>query len=210
MNHLLEHLWRRSLERDAPGGEALATSLLVRTRLRSAAAQLDAIQRLRAALTEAGMPVASSQLQSEGRRIAEDHLLMVVDFLGAMAWVMIVVGGMGLASTMGMSVLERTREIGVLRAIGAPASTIQLLVQAEGLVIVVLAWVLSLPLSAPMSLVLADAFGRIMFPVPAQAIPSAATALGWLAIMLGVSLLACAWPARRASRISAARALSYE
>ncbi|TDP72725.1 FtsX-like permease family protein [Roseateles toxinivorans] len=196
--------------RAAVGGEALATSLVVRTGSRSAAAQLDAIQRLRAALAEAGMPVASSQLQSEGRRIVEDHLLMVVDFLGAMAWVMIVVGGMGLASTMGMGVLERTREIGVLRAIGAPGRTIQLLVQTEGLVIVVLAWALSLPLSATMSLLLAEAFGRIMFAVPAQVIPSAATALGWLAIMLLVSLLACAWPARNASRISAAQALSYE
>jgi len=196
--------------RAAVGGEALATSLVVRTRLRTPAAQLDVIQRLRTALTEAGMPVASSQLQSEGRRVLEDHLLMVVDFLGAMAWVMIVVGGMGLASTIGMGVLERTREIGVLRAIGAPGRTIQLLVQTEGLVIVVLAWGLSLPLSAPMSLLLGEAFGRIMFPVPAQALPSAATALGWLAIMLGVSLLACAWPARNASRISAARALSYE
>ena len=65
------------------------------------------------------MEVASSQLVAESRRVIEDHLLMVVDFLGAVAWIMLLVGGMGLASTMGLAVLERTREIGVLRAIGA-------------------------------------------------------------------------------------------
>ena len=48
-----------------------------------------------------------------------DHLLMVVDFLAAMGWTMLVVGALGLGSTMALAVLERTREIGVLRAIGA-------------------------------------------------------------------------------------------
>jgi predicted lysophospholipase L1 biosynthesis ABC-type transport system permease subunit len=45
--------------------------------------------------------------------------VMAVQFLGAMGWVMIVVGAAGLASTMSLGVLERTREVGVLRALGA-------------------------------------------------------------------------------------------
>ena len=76
---------------------------------------------------------------------------MVVEFLGAMGWVMIVVGGMGLASTMSLAVLERTREIGVMRAIGAPHRSILIMILMEGLVIAVLGWLASLPLSVPMS-----------------------------------------------------------
>ena len=194
---------------DALGGDTLASTLVIATQLRSATAQLDTIQRLRASLAEAGMAVAGSQLQSEARRVAEDHLLMVVDFLGAMAWVMIVVGGMGLASTMSLAVLERHREFGVLRAIGARNGAIMAMVQVEGLVIVALAWAVSLPLSVPMSVLLADAFGRIMFPVPTPYLPGAWAALRWLALMLLIAVLACGWPARRATRMPAALALSY-
>jgi len=156
------------------------------------------------------MRVGGSQLLSETRRAVEDHLLMVVQFLGAMAWVMIAVGGMGLASTMSLAVLERTREIGVMRAIGARHGTIMRMIQAEGIVIVVLAWLVSLPLSAPMSVGLAVAFGKVMFEVPAQALPNALAALSWLALVVIVSLLACAWPGWRAMRVPTAAALNCE
>ena len=172
--------------------------------------RLDAILRLRSALENAGMPVSSSQALSEARRSLEDHLLMVVQFLGMMGWVMIAVGGMGLASTMSIAVLERTREIGVLRAIGARHGAILRIVQAEGLVIAVLAWLVSLPLSVPMSLALADAFGKVMFPVPVRAWPELSGAAIWLALVVIVSIAACAWPARRATHVPIARALSYE
>jgi putative ABC transport system permease protein len=135
---------------------------------------------------------------------------MVVEFLGAMAWVMIAVGGMGLASTMSLAVLERTREIGVLRAIGARHVAIMRMIQAEGIVIVLLAWLVSLPLSAPMSVGLALAFGKVMFDVPVQVLPNARAAFAWLGLVLVGSLLACAWPGMRAMRITTAAALNYE
>jgi len=191
-------------------GNTLASMLAVAARGGNAAVKLDVIMRLRAALGEHDMRVAGSQLLSETRRAVEDHLLMVIQFLGAMAWVMIAVGGMGLASTMSMAVLERTREIGVMRAIGARHGVLMRMIQAEGLVIAVLAWLVALPLSAPISLLLADAFGRIMFPVPAQLLPNARAALLWLLLAASVSLLACFWPGRRAMRVSTASALSYE
>lgn len=135
---------------------------------------------------------------------------MVVDFLGSMGLVMIAVGAMGLASTMGLAVLERRREIGVLRAIGARDGAILALIQVEGLTLVVLAWLVSLPLSVPISALLEAAFGRIMFSVPWRLMPSAGVTLGWLGLMALISLLACAVPARSALRIPAARALAYD
>ncbi|MFN8573257.1 MAG: FtsX-like permease family protein [Gemmatimonadaceae bacterium] len=174
------------------------------------AAQVDLIMRLRAALGTAGLPVASSTLLTESKSVMQDHLLMVTDFLAAMAWLMIVVGGLGLASAMGMAVLERTREIGVLKAIGAKHRSIFELIQVEGLVIAVLSWAVALPLSIPMSVILAKAFGRIMIPVPVTYLPEGTGVIAWLGLVIVVALLACAWPAIRALRMTTASALAYE
>ena len=198
--------------RDAIGLDAngRATAVAVATELDGTGAQVDLIQRLRGELERAGLVVASSQLVAENRRVLEDHLLMVVDFLGVMGWVMIVVGGLGLASTMSLAVLERTREIGVMRAIGARPGSILAIVQVEGLVIAILSWVVALPLSIPMSVLLGQAFGRVMFRVPVHYLPNAVSALAWLGLVLIVSVVACGWPAVRATRITTAAALKYE
>jgi putative ABC transport system permease protein len=195
---------------DAMAGNDLATSLALKLESPdSPVALLDAARALREVLGEAGVAVAGSQSRAENRRVIEDHLLMVVDFLGGMGLVMIAVGAMGLASTMGLAVLERRREIGVLRAIGARDGAILALIQVEGLTLVALAWLASLPLALPISALLEVAFGRIMFSVPWRLVPSAATAFGWLGLMAVISLIACALPARRALRIPAAQALAY-
>lgn len=195
---------------DALAGNDLATSLALKLDSPGLpVALLDAARALREALGEAGIAVAGSQSQAENRRVIEDHLLMVVDFLGGMGLVMIAVGAMGLASTMGLAVLERRREIGVLRAIGARNGAVLALVQVEGLTLVALAWGVSLPLALPISALLEAAFGRIMFSVPWRLVPSAGVAFGWLGLMALISLVACALPARRALRIPAAQALAY-
>ena len=187
-----------------------AQMLAIAMESRNPAMQLDTIARLRMTLEDNGMPVAGSQRLAENRRVIEDHLLMVVEFLGMMAWVMIAVGGMGLGSTMSLAVLERTREIGVLRAIGARHRDIIGMLQAEGLVIALLSWLLSIPLSVPMSIVLERAFGRIMFEVPTSLVPDAGGVLGWLLLIAAVALAASTWPAWRATRVPTAAALAYE
>ncbi len=187
-----------------------SATLVVRSALRGEASQLDLISRLRTALGEREMHVASSSRVVEAQRAVEDHLLMVVQFLGAMGWLMLVVGALGLASTMAIAVLERTRELGVLRAIGARDGTVLAMVQAEALTIGLLSWLLALPLAVPMSLALGAAFSRIMLPVPVSPVPDATAVLAWLVVSLVVSFAASAWPAWRATRVPAARALSYE
>ena len=206
--HALAYVPQSTLDRYFDN--TLAGSLMVALDAPSGPLQLDTTLRLRAELARAGMAVAGSQLLAENRRVLDDHLLMVVDFLGAMGWLMLVVGGMGLASTMSLSVLERTREIGVLRAIGAGHGAIMIMVQVEGLVVATLAWLLAIPLSIPMSLGLGYAFGRIMFKVPPVWLPGVVSLIVWLALMLLIAVLASAAPALRAVRIPTARALSYE
>jgi len=74
----------------------------------------------------------------------------------------------------------------------------------------VLAWLIALPLSVPMSVALGDAFGRIMFPVPRTLLPVAAGVAMWFALVFVVALVASLWPALRAARVPTAAALAYE
>jgi putative ABC transport system permease protein len=192
-------------------GDPRVGQLVVTSAEAGPGSQGELIRRLRLALTAGGFEVAAAQLMAESRRVMEDHLLMVAGFLLIMSQAMIVVGGLGLASTMSLSVLERTREIGVLRAIGARHRAILTIVQVEGLVISLASWALAIPLSIPMSVVLGNAFGRIMIPVKVLTLfPEPAGILLWFAVVVVVSLAACAWPGYRATRITTAIALAYE
>ena len=175
-----------------PGGEAV---------------ELGALARLRSSLADAGISAGGSQRIAEAKRVVGDHLLMVVDFLAAMGWTMLVVGALGLGSTMALAVLERTREIGVLRAIGAGDGQVAALVQAESLVIALLAWLIAIPASIPVALALGAAFGRIMFTVPARPMPDGGAVLAWLATSVGIAVVAAALPALRAVRLPPVRAL---
>ena len=85
------------------------------------------------------------------------------------------------------------------------------MVQVEGLVIGIASWALAIPLSVPMSLILGQAFGRIMMPVrTVTLIAEPVAVLLWLVVVVVVSVAACAWPAVRAMRVTTAAALAYE
>ena len=161
-------------------------------------------------LRDEGLEVSGSGAMAEAKSSIEDHLLMVSEFLMLMSFLMIVVGGLGLASTMSLAVLERTREIGVLRAIGARHGAIHAIIQAEGLMVALMSWVVALPLSFPMSWVLGQTFGAVFFKMPVRFVPDLGALGLWLALVVVISVVACAWPAYRATRVPAARALAWE
>jgi len=190
-------------------GDSMVSRAVVAFADTAAAAQSETRRLVNERLMSSGLRVNSSMVD-DSRAAIEDHLLMVADFLSVMGWVMLIVGGLGLASTMSLAVMERTREIGVLRAIGARHGAIHAIVQIEGLVIAVTSWLLAIPLSAPMGAVLGGAFGRIFFRTPVPIVPQLAGVITWLGVVVLVSAVACAWPAIRATRISARTALAYE
>ena len=191
-------------------GDSRVRTVAIRAADKNDAENTEFVARVRSELERAGFEVESSALVQANRSAVEDHLLMVAGFLMVMAQLTIVVGGLGLASTMSISVLERTREIGVLRAIGARHGSILGMIQIEGLVISLLSWLLAIPLSLPMSVILGDAFGRVMFPVATTYVPNFGAVAIWFGVVVGVSIIACAWPAWRATRITTAAALAYE
>ena len=134
----------------------------------------------------------------------------LVTMLLGMAILVAIVAGLGLTGTMSLNVLERTREIGVMRAVGAGSMIIRLIFVGEGVMIGILSFVIALPLSILGTFAFSQMIGTALF---GNSLPIIFTPIGifiWLAIVLSVSSLASITPANRASQISIREAISYE
>jgi putative ABC transport system permease protein len=131
-------------------------------------------------------------------------------FLVVMALLTAVVGSIGLAGTMSMNVLERTREIGIVRAIGASDRAVTNLVMAEGLLIGGMSWILGTLLSFPISSLLSNAINRALFGAGAEFSFTPTGVILWFGIVLVLSVLASVMPARNAARLTIREVLAYE
>jgi putative ABC transport system permease protein len=107
-------------------------------------------------------------------------------------------------------VLERTREIGVLRAIGASNGAVLRIVLVEGLLIGLISWALAIVLSFPVTLVLDTGVGSAMFQSPLKFAFGWTGLAGWLAGVLLLAVLASLLPAARAVRLTVRDVLAYE
>ena len=111
---------------------------------------------------------------------------------------------------MSMNVLERTREIGVLRAVGASNAAVLGMVVLEGMTIGLLSWLLALALFFPLTSALETGVGLAMFQNAFPYVVSWQGSVIWLAGALALSALASALPAQRAVRWTVRDVLAYE
>jgi putative ABC transport system permease protein len=126
-----------------------------------------------------------------------------------MAVIIGVVGSIALSGALSLSVMERRREIGVMRAIGASSGVIARLFIGEGLLLGWLSWLIALPLGLPAGWLMLRGLGAaIGFDLVYKYTP--AGALYWLVIITVLSIVASLLPARGAMRVSVRESLAYE
>jgi putative ABC transport system permease protein len=127
-----------------------------------------------------------------------------------MALLTALVGSIGLTGTMGMNVLERTREIGVMRSIGAVDREIMRTVIVEGMVIGGISWVLGALLSFPITYLLSSIISSAIFQSQIAVHFTFTGYLIWLLVVLALSAVASVLPARNAARLTIREVLAYE
>jgi putative ABC transport system permease protein len=135
---------------------------------------------------------------------------ILVIFLLIMALLTALVGSIGLMGTMSLNVLERTREIGVMRTIGAVDLVVMQSVIIEGLVIGIITWFLAIGISYPISQALLDIIGQAMAGSTFALVFTPLGVVLWLAAVIVLSIIASVMPARNAARLTINEVLAYE
>ncbi|MEM7346513.1 MAG: FtsX-like permease family protein, partial [Chloroflexota bacterium] len=170
----------------------------------------DAVRnRLMNVYTARNMEIFFNQTSNEDRVNAESQFAITISMLLALAIIMALVGGIGLLGSLSISVVERTREIGVMRAIGVKSQMLMGMFVMEGLLQGLFSWIISVPLSFILASYLARLLGQAMFDANLD-YQYDYTAVGiWLLIIVVISTLASVLPARNAATISVRESLAY-
>jgi putative ABC transport system permease protein len=156
-----------------------------------------------------GIEISYSAVAVEDRQGASAQFGILTQILMIMTVLMAVVGSMGLSGTLSINVIERRREIGVMRAVGASSRDVSFIFIGEGLMLGVASWLLAVPIGLVVGPIFVNMLGNVI-DFPAEYYPAYHGIWIWLGIVVVLSILASWVPARRATRISVNESLAYE
>jgi putative ABC transport system permease protein len=160
-------------------------------------------------LTDAGLEVKSAASISRSEAISAGHLGPVVLILLGIALPLGVVGVIGLASTMSANILDRTREFGVMHAIGALPKAVRRIVVAEGVFLAITSCLVAVIPALALTSILGAGLGNLFFSAPLPFRLSMLAVGIWIALVILGAILATEAAATRASRLTVREALAY-
>jgi putative ABC transport system permease protein len=132
-----------------------------------------------------------------------DNFLILLYVLLALA---VIVSLFGMVNTLVLSVFERTRELGMLRAVGMTRNQVARMVRQESVITALIGAALGLPLGV----FLAWLVTRALSQYDVEFVPQWKTLIAFAIVAIIVGVIAAVVPARRASRLNVLRALQYE
>lgn len=161
-------------------------------------------------MENAGLSKSKSQTNHQAFGFFSDSFDIIIVVLVIMAALLAIVGGLSLAGTMGINVMERTREIGVLRSVGASNGAVRQVVLVEGITIAVMSWLIAMVLSAPAGAGLAAAVIQTVLNTNLIYRYSFKGLLYWLIIVIFIGMASSLAPAQNAVKLTVREVLDYE
>jgi putative ABC transport system permease protein len=194
----------------ARGMDGTVSTLLVRIDPGSGMSQEQVAQALQTGLKQSGIGVVQTMTKDVIVQANASQFNFLIAFLLSMAAMTALIGALGLAGMMSLNVMERTREIGIMRSIGASTTTLGGIVSTEGMLVGTVSWMIAVPLSIPFGLAFDALLGQVFVGGPLPFAFSPVSVISWLAIVLLISLISSLMPAWRAGRMSIRETLAYE
>ena len=169
----------------------------------------DALARRVEALLEKEYPGLEALSQAQFKKHTTDLINQQFSFFNAIVAIAVLVGVLGIINTLSMSVLERTREIGVLRALGASRWRIRRTMGNESLLISLAGSLAGILAGVAIAIVWVLGMRATTFPEMSMYFPF--TLLGTIAVLgVVIGVIAAILPARRAAKLQPLAALRYE
>jgi putative ABC transport system permease protein len=163
-------------------------------------------QALLTAVVEKAFPVAEVLNQQELKESREEQVDQLVNLVYALLLLAIVISVFGIANTLALSIHERTRELGMLRAIGMSRRQVRTMIRYEAVITAligaILGMILGLIFAALIAQPLKDEGFTLSYPI--------GSLVGLLVFAAVIGVLAAIAPARRASRLDVLESLQYE
>ncbi len=170
----------------------------------------DILTKLERKFQEADIRVGMGITVDEDMSAIQMMFAVIVYLMLVMAVLLAIVGGLGLMGTMSINVLERRREVGVMRAIGASDMAVLQIVTIEGMLIGVLSWAIAAVLAWPISKIISDMIGQQLLSTELAYRYSYGGAIFWLGLVVVLAAVSSFLPAWTASRVTVREVLAYE
>jgi putative ABC transport system permease protein len=159
-------------------------------------------RRLESAL--ANFPDAKIQTESQFKSSQEQGINTLLNLLYVLLSLSIIVSLFGIVNTLVLTVFERTRELGMLRAVGMTRRQLRRMIRHESIVTALIGAALGIPVGIVLAIMVGQAIEYPTFAIPVGTLVVFVIA----AILAGI--LAAIFPARRAARLDVLQALQYE
>ncbi|WP_082104378.1 ABC transporter permease [Demequina soli] len=152
-------------------------------------------------------PLVSLSSPGQLAQFANQFIDLLLGVISAMLGAALIIAVLGVANTLLLSVTERTREIGLLRAVGVRRRSVRRMIRIESLVMAIFGTILGMILGVGLGVALVKALAEFGFT-------SVAIPWGWLAFYMVAAavagVLAAWWPARRASKLDILQAIAFD
>ena len=179
----------------------VSTGILVNTDHADAATKA-AIERALSAY-----PNLKVQDQSDVKKSAEKSIDQLVTLLTVLQALSIIIAALGIINTLALSVIERTREIGLLRAVGTSRRQTRRMIRLESVVIAVFGGLLGIAIGVVFGIAIQHAVSDQGLDVLSVPVP---TLVAYVVLSAVIGVLAAVWPAWRASRLDILKAIGFE
>jgi putative ABC transport system permease protein len=152
----------------------------------------------------AGFPDAKIQTESQFKSSQEQGIDTLLNLLYVLLSLSILISLFGIVNTLVLTVFERTRELGMLRAVGMSRRQLRRMIRHESIVTALIGAALGIPVGIVLAIMVGQAIEYPTFTIPVGTLVVFVIA----AILAGI--LAAIFPARRAARLNVLEALQYE
>ncbi|MDH3675475.1 MAG: ABC transporter permease [Anaerolineae bacterium] len=193
------------------GEVGLARWLRIKTVQADADSEARIANELRTLFEAKGYPFQPDSVDTV-HRVSESAMAgmyIVIGMLAGMAVIIAIVGGIALSGALSINVLERRREIGVMRAIGGASSQILWVFLGEGLLLAWLSWLIAWPLSIPLGRLMTTGLQDLLETELTYQYSLTGTVY-WFGIVTILALAASFFPARGATKVSVQQSLAYQ